>query len=390
MVRYGSWRLGLKKEMNSRPNPDKVAFSGRQNYVADTLRLDIVSGVFKPGGRMPSHVELVNRFGVSGVTIQHALNQLIRDGFLYSLPRKGTFVVPDPPHLCHYAMTFHTQPSQPSWPQFWIALSREAIALQQAGSRQLSMFHGIHGWSPGSDYEKLTALVSRHLVAGLIFTSDPHSLVGSPLMAEPGIPRVAITPNTSYEGVTAIELDSLAVRISAALPRGQRRNVAVLTTPTYPNETLKSLLCKSAEDVLMRPEWVLAVRVEDAVWARNAAQSLMSADRRRRPNVVIITDDNLVPHATAGIAAAGVRVPEDVDVIAHATFPWPTPSWVPARRIGHDVRRVLGACMDIIDAKHAGRDVPRSLTIPAVFEEELGGSQASDAAGDELQASAEE
>ena len=357
--------------MNSRPELGRIAFSGRQNYVADALRLDIVSGVVKPGGRMPSHVELVGRFGVSGVTIQHALNQLIRDGFLYALARKGTFVVQDPPHLTHYAITFYTQPSQPSWPQFWVALSREAIAMQQAGSRQLSMFYGIHGWSPGSDYQKLIALASRHQIAGLIFTSDPHSLAGTPLMTEPGIPRVAITPSTAYEGVTAVslELESFAQRVAASLD-GNRR-VAVLTTPQYPNDSLRACICEYAKGVEMRPEWMLAVRVEDAEWARNAAQALMSADRRRRPNVVIITDDNLVPHATAGIAACGVRVPEELDVIAHCSFPLLTPCSVQVRRLGYDVRAVLQACIDTIDAKRAGREVPRLIKIQAVWEDEL-------------------
>jgi len=363
--------------MDTERRLDKPEFSGRQHHVADALRLDIVSGIFRPGGRLPSHIDLVSRFGVSPVTIQHAMNQLIRDGFLYTLPRRGTFVVPDPPHLCHYAITFHEQPSQPTWQQFWTALHREAIALQQAGSLQLSTFYGIHGWKPGSDYQKLIALAARHQVAGLIFTSDPHTLADTPLLAEPGIPRVAVTASNGYEGVTAVDLDldSYARRISAALAPGRR--VALLTTPTFPNDRLRALLCESAEGLEMRPEWVLAVRVEDAEWARSAAYALMSADRRRRPNTVIITDDNLVPHATAGIAASGVRVPDDVYVVASSNFPWPTHSAVPARRIGYDVRAVLRTCIDIIDAKRAGREVARLFRIPAVWEDELAGSEAS-------------
>ena len=362
---------------STRPDMEKVAFSGRQNYVADVLRLDIVSGVFKRGNRMPSHAQLISRFGVSGATIQHAMNQLVRDGFLYTLPRKGTFVVPDPPHLCHYAITFHTQPSQPSWPHFWVALSREAIAMQQAGSVQLSTFYGIHGLSPGSDYQKLIALASRHLVAGLIFTSDPHTLVDTPLMAEPGIPRVALT-GARYEGVTSVDLDfdSFARKIADMLRHRQRR-VAMLTTPTFSNDKLRAALCESANDVEVRPEWTLAIRFEDAVWARNAAYLMMSTERRRRPNVLIITDDNLVPHATAGIAASGVRVPDELEVIANSSFPWPTHSAVRARRIGYDVGAVLRTCTDIIDAKRAGREVPQSVIIPAVWEDELAGSEAS-------------
>ncbi|NQT20566.1 MAG: winged helix-turn-helix transcriptional regulator [Planctomycetes bacterium] len=62
----------------------------------NVLRSEIVSGALPPEGRMSTHLQLVDRFGVSALTVQHALNDLIRDGFLYSIPRKGTYVVPNP------------------------------------------------------------------------------------------------------------------------------------------------------------------------------------------------------------------------------------------------------------------------------------------------------
>jgi len=350
---------------------DKIPFSNRQDFVADALRSDIVSGVFKPGSRMPTHLQLVERFGVSALTVQHAMNQLIRDGFLHAKPRKGTFVVPAPPHLCHYAVTFHTQPSEPSWPHFWLALSREAMAMHQESSRELSIFYGIHGWAQGRDFPKLIDLVRRHQVAGLIFTSDPHTLVDTPLLTEPGIPRVALTPAPRHDGISTVGLgfESLVSKVAAALPPRPRR-VAMLTTPTFPHEAFRSRLCEVAPQAEIRPDWTMAVRLEEAAWARNAAFQMMQAERRRRPDAVIITDDNLVPHATAGIAASNARVPEDMTVITVCSFPWPTHSAVPARRVGYDVREILRTCIDIIDAQRAGRAVPQSLEVEAISEEE--------------------
>jgi len=324
---------------------------------------------------MPSHARLIDRFGVSGVTIQQALNQLASDGFIYSLPRKGTFVVPDPPHLSHYAITFHTQPSDPVWQQFWAALSREAIALQQSGAGQLSLFYGIHGWQRGRDYEQLIELTSRHQVAGLIFTSDPHSLVGSPLLTVPDIPRVAVADRL-YRGMTSVRLGSPAQVIAAELKKNGRRRVAILSTPDYEIESLRDAILESVEGVELRPEWQLAVRIQDAQWARNAALALMAADRGGRPDVLIITDDNLVPFATAGIAASGVRVPEELLVLAHCNFPWATLSSVEARRFGYDVRTVLRACVDVIDAARAGNGVPERIDIPAVEEDEISATRA--------------
>jgi len=363
--------------MDAKSSLNGVAFSDRQNHVVGALRAEIVSGVFKPGSRMPSHLQLVNRFGVSGVTVQHALNQLIRDGFLYSLPRKGTFVAPDPPHLTHYAVTFHAQPTEPAeWQQFWIALGHEGVALQQAGDRRLSLFYGIHGWRHGADYDRLVELVSRHMLAGIIFTSDPHHLMGTPLFTEPNIPRVAITPGT-YPGVVSVELDSFTLwqRIGELLEAEGLRRLGLVTTPTYPNSQFCA--CMARRGIEVRPEWMQAVRVEDAEWAGNAARMMMQTARRRRPDVVFIADDNLVPHATAGIAASGTAVPDEVRVIAHANFPWPTSCSVPARRIGYDDRLILSTCVHTIDQMRAGQDVPPRIAIEAAWEDEVNGSSES-------------
>ena len=157
--------------------------------------------------------------------------------------------------------------------------------------------------------------------------------------------------------------------------RGRRR-VGVITTASR-HEAVCAWLSRAAESGLeIRPEWVQAVHLDYPAWARNAAQLLMSPELRHRPDGLIITDDNLVPPATAGFAAAGVRVPDDADVIAHTNFPWPTPSALPACRIGYDATAILRTCIGIIDARRAGNDVPAFVAVPAVGEDEVAQSHA--------------
>jgi len=92
-----------------------------------------------------------------------------------------------------------------------------------------------------------------------------------------------------------------------------------------------------------------------------------------RPDALLVTDDNLVEYATAGLVDAGVRVPTDMDVVVHCNFPWPTPSLVPVRRIGYDAAQMLRACLDIADVQRHGAPVPSPRTIPPLFEDELAG-----------------
>jgi DNA-binding LacI/PurR family transcriptional regulator len=92
-----------------------------------------------------------------------------------------------------------------------------------------------------------------------------------------------------------------------------------------------------------------------------------------RPDGLIVADDNLVEHASAGIVDAMVRVPDDLEMVAHCNFPWPTPSVVKARRLGYDAREVVDACIRLLDRQreHRGQRMSQTQPIPARFEDEL-------------------
>lgn len=98
---------------------------------------------------------------------------------------------------------------------------------------------------------------------------------------------------------------------------------------------------------------------------------LFAQSPEMRPDGLWIMDDNLVPHATAGLLSAKVRGPEDVAVLAHANFPYPTTSLTPADRLGFDAREVLYACVDLVLRQRRGEPVPPARDVPARFANEL-------------------
>ena len=61
--------------------------------VADTLREDIKG--MKPGDRLPTQRELVDRFGFASQTIQNGLAQLRSEGLIVSVGNLGNFVRDD-------------------------------------------------------------------------------------------------------------------------------------------------------------------------------------------------------------------------------------------------------------------------------------------------------
>ncbi len=60
--------------------------------VQEDLRKKIDSGVLPPGCRLPMERDLGSQYGVSSVTIKHALRNLANEGLIVRIRRKGTFV----------------------------------------------------------------------------------------------------------------------------------------------------------------------------------------------------------------------------------------------------------------------------------------------------------
>lgn len=68
--------------------------SAKYHLIRDRLAAQIVSGDLTAGSRLPSEHELSETFGVSRVTVRHALSALRKDGLIESAQGRGHFVAP--------------------------------------------------------------------------------------------------------------------------------------------------------------------------------------------------------------------------------------------------------------------------------------------------------
>jgi GntR family transcriptional repressor for pyruvate dehydrogenase complex len=66
--------------------------SGFAAEVADTLRIDIESGAFNAGDRLPSEHQIADQFGVSRAVVREAIGVLRHDGVVESYQGRGSFV----------------------------------------------------------------------------------------------------------------------------------------------------------------------------------------------------------------------------------------------------------------------------------------------------------
>ena len=346
----------------------------KQEFILNRVRGDIVGGRLSPGDQLPTRQALEQEFQVSSATLQRALDQLIRDGFIYARGSMGTFVSERLPFVTNYGLVFPTidGPSDP-WNRFWVALKNEAERISQGGDaagRNMPIYYGDQGHADGKEYNRLLKHIRDHRLAGLIFVSPVTMYRGTPMLGTPELPRVAIAAEAS-DGVPAVRLQDMHGKALDYLQSRGCKKVALVTGACAADQLNSHWIERAqAKGMIVRPHWVQGLDIRFPQTARNLVRLLMSCPAADRPDGLLIGDDNLVEYATAGLIDAGVKVPTEIEVVAHCNFPWPTPSVLPIKRLGYDVRECLQSCMAAIDAQRNKRPAA-PMTVSARFEEEV-------------------
>lgn len=368
-------------------DPDRRP-NGLQKTISEQLRIEVRQGRFPPGTRLPRHVELQARFKTTPATVQAALDKLAADGFIRTAGRGGTFVTDYPPCLTRYALVF-PGPLNAAAPgiNFWKVLARLAKARNGSEPRRFLFYTSLNGHTDEPDYVRLRHDVRDQLLAGVLFAANPYALANTPLLgemlAQPSLPKVAFMTKPSYPEIPAVaaaELDSLTAPLDCFRKRGCRR-LAVLNMATGegdhggPDASTEGRLVAAAASrgLEIRPYWLQAVAGSAAVRSRQLVHLLLQGPPEQRPDALWITDDCLVPAATAGIVDAGVRVPQELAVVAHCNYPEPPAAAVPVIWHGLAVGQVLDTCLALLEQQRLGQAVPRlttaafQLRIPAVM-----------------------
>lgn len=165
----------------------------RHDQVVCAVREQIVRGKLKPGDRLPDRERLEGRFNTSYATVQKALANLKRDGFITTRGRLGTYVVDRPPHLIRHGLVFEHRPDDRiHWTRLASALSVAAGEVASALDIEFPAYHNINDHLDAEDLRVLTTEVQLQRLAGLIFVDPPYFLgqTDSPVFYGAGLPRV--------------------------------------------------------------------------------------------------------------------------------------------------------------------------------------------------------
>ena len=349
----------------------------RYSQIVDDLTQDILRGHYRPSDRLPRWRELTVRYDTTLATVRKALDRLDEYGFIERGGWHGIRVVANPPHRCHFGLVFPDRgdASGQYASHFWTTLAHAAGELHNTRPRWLSVYHGVRGES-AEDLRQLAADLNARRLAGLILTerNTAENSHLTALLRTAQVPVAALLAEVKIPNITRVILPPADfLRRACAYLRAQGCRRVALVSVAYLGSMMWELAQAplAAHGLTSRLWWRADAAVQCPGALRPAMQMLWRLPAADRPDALIITDDNLVPEATAGLAAAGVRAPQDLTIVAHTNFPLQTVSALPAERLGFDVRRVLTTCLDGLEQRGRGAVLPEPVVIPAEFASEI-------------------
>jgi len=339
----------------------------RAHELTAILRKRILGGTWELGTKIPTKLELCQELGASDGTIQKILDHLTAYGFLRSRGCLGTFVVERPPHLFRIGLVTATRRGSSIWLD---ALSTMAEQFAREEQRWLHVYSDCHldRGKPSRALQELEDDIDHARLAGLILVCGPDALRSTPALQRPGLARVILgDPFPAYR-FPAIVSQPTHPRAMRYFQEQGRRRLGIITTFHYRNQIDPTLQCARAHGLQTAHAWVHFLDERVPYPARTVTELLMSLPAEKRPDALYINDDHLVSEAVGGVADAGVQVPQEITLVAHANFPAIQPTPILVTYLGYDTETALHTALRCLDLQLAGKKVPEVTRLDPVFD----------------------
>lgn len=334
----------------------------KSERIVKELRSQILSGEREPGSKLPTYDELMEQFEVTRPTVARALAALRSQGLVTVQGTRGVYVAKEFPHHRRYLWVTSEHPGHIEWTTF-MATFLELIESNQTGlPGEVVPLVGVDGRENNPAYQKLCESIRDESAAGM-FVMNSATTYLLPILEEANLPRAAIWAPLPHSGLVNLAFDQLIKRACQSLIQGGQR-VAVLSPHKENLEASRDCL---AELGLAKEK--LTSHLVTPVGCETVTQLLM--DRQNRPDAVFITDDNLIEPFLKALEGLGLRAKRDIYVLSHCNWPRAIGAEAGIDHIGFDVREILAAGKECIEAQRAGEEAPSRLIQPRFASELL-------------------
>ncbi len=341
----------------------------KYQVIRDELLNAIRSGVYAPGSRLPTERELVERFGVTRMTVRQAITGLVRAGLVVNRRPQGNFVcesLPQNPGDRHVNLICIGTES--SHAEVFIEHGLAAAKKRELQIRVLRIYPG-----------------SEHVAIETIQGPDPSIVIGSTgegnhelnqAIRDAAERVVVIGIRMDHVGVRSIVGDDeLGLRLAVdRLHQSGHERIGVVSSiiaDNHPTLELQiqfwrqSMIAQGLSTGTMDKH---IIRLE-SVTAGGVAMSAFHAikdyyDRQRiRATALIALSEEAAFGVVAGLYQLGVDVPGEVSVVAYAGTCRAELNVPPLTSIDVDVDRHLAVAVELVE-KMLDRDRRSNCSAP--------------------------
>ena len=286
------------------------------DQVADGIRAAISDGWYRPGDAVPPSRELAPLLGVSRRVTKTALERLAREGFIISRPRIGS-VVRDRAAKQWRGNVLFVQRSNGRTYYVNVFTANLRAQLVKAGwlFTQVTMTPDAGG---KADTSELELHLTHPLTLAVVMFANPQAEL---ILARAGVPFVSLgdggnARRKGCKGRVRYNRAAAAAELAAAAAAAGVKTALQAGWENFDDvgSAFRKVGIRSSKWNIAvppggrNPEAVsFAVRDAFAEWLKGRARAAL-------PDLIYFSDDHACTGALAALAAAGVRVPEDVRI----------------------------------------------------------------------------
>ncbi len=297
------------------------------SQIEDGLRQAIATGFYGDGDFLPGYVELAGRLGVSTGIARRAIARLIADGLCHPQRGVGLRVCSKSPAKVGNVLVVIGGDTASY--RYYMASLVEHLRRHLTKSHFAMSRAIVAGRDGREDFSELKEALNRHVSAAVILDHSPGT---EDTVAASGVPYVLLSPAHRSSGAPGIlwgDTRKISETIAAhcAACGARRVLVAGLGIGGFhisPEELLAALAARA----IATRHLVLGPRVTDGpteslvrstveTFSKISATGRMEMDGFR-PDLIVFTDDYVAQGALLAMAVAGIRIPEDVQVVTLA------------------------------------------------------------------------
>lgn len=343
----------------------------KTHRIATDIRQQLVSGRIEPGEKLPTYDQLERQYKVSRATLRQVINTLKQEGLIRTAGRSGMFAAQAPSYVNRFGIAFPTVDH--AIPRFWSTINLAQIHLQMEHAIHISVYNNVNGQEQSQSFNQLMEDMNNQKLTGLFLISGEDFLHHSrAVLEDKTTPKLVLchahTGNWIHD--MALDMGNWHRRAMNYLAQQGCKRIGLLRHRGV--DCIPFARERAIEHGLeLRDEDVLTINCHEPQPAQQMIRLLMKQPASERPDGLVITDDNFAEYVCAGLVEAGVRVGEDVHVVAHCNWPWPSPKMLPIQRLGFHANHMFYFGIRAMNQMRQGRKPSRKyLNIPALFENE--------------------